>query len=137
MASRFRNLFFRGAASALFVCTAPAFADPVDDPANLPEWMVRAQQRMALNPAQQRALRELVDRNGSKLAARRRRLESRAGDELVRARRPEMADLQREFRDGLAVILSPEQLAEWDRLLGELSGEVRMRHAVLLAGRQH
>ena len=137
MASRFRHLFFQGAASAFLACATPAFADPDDDPANLPRWMVRAQRRLALKPSQQLELRDLADLNGSKLTALQRRRGLRAGDEEVRARRPEIADLQREFRDGLAVILSPQQLAAWDSLLAELLGEVRPHDAPLPGGRQH
>jgi|SRR5262245_43941189 len=137
MTSRFRHLFFRGAASALFACATPAFPDPVEESGNLPQWMVRAQLRLALQPDQLRELRELVDLNNSKLAALQLRPDPRTGDEQLRARRREVTSLQREFRDGLAAIMSPAQLAEWDKLLAELLGEVHLRNAQLLAGLQH
>lgn len=47
----------------------------------------------------------------------------------------EMETLQREFRAGLARILEPEQLAEWNVLLEELLGAVHLRNAPMLAGR--
>lgn len=137
MGSRFRSYLYQGAASALFACATPAFSDPVEESANLPRWMVRAQQRLALQPVQQRELRELVQLNTSKMAALQRRLELQSGDERAHARHDEMAVLQREFREGLAAILSPDQLAEWDTLLEELLGEVHLRNAPLLAERQH
>ena len=137
MASRFRSYLFQGVASALVTCATPAFADPIDDPSGLPRWMVRAQHRLALKPAQQRELRELVDQNTTKLAALQRRLAQHDGEGRARARNDEMAALQREFRVGLGAILSPEQLAEWDALLEELLGEVHLRIAPMLAERQH
>jgi hypothetical protein len=39
-----------------------------------------------------------------------------------------MAGLQTEFRAKLALILTAEQLGEWDALLEELLGEVHMRY---------
>jgi hypothetical protein len=98
---------------------------------------VRAQQRLALKLAQQQELRELADLNASKLAALRRRQALLIGEEQVRAGQRETAALQCEFRAGLAAVLSPAQLAEWDTLMEELLGEVRRHDAPLLAGRQH
>jgi len=122
MARRLRSFLWQGAASA-FLIAEPAFADPVDDVRSLPQWVVRAQLRLALKPAQQRALRMLVDDNSVKM------------ESLPRQFRPEdMQALQREFRVRLARILEPGQLAEWDALLEELLGEVHMRHAPMLAG---
>jgi hypothetical protein len=122
--SRFRSILWQGAASALLVISEPAIADQVDDVRSLPLWVVRAQQRLALKPAQQRELRLLVDDNAVKLQS------------LPRQLHPgEMAAVQREFRVGLARILGPEQLAEWDVLLEELLGAVHMRNAPMLAER--
>ncbi len=137
MGSRFLHYFFRGAASALFACATPAFADPVDDPANLPQWMQRAQQRLALTPSQQRELRELAEQNTSSLAVLQRRLELKSGDVAARDRQDVIAGLQREFRAGLSTVLSPAQLTEWDALLQELLGEFRRPEVTALAGRQH
>ena len=137
MARRFRSYVFQGAATALFACATPAFPDPVDDTADLPQWMVRAQQRLALKPDQQRELHELVDVNTSKLAALQRRLAQQDGAGLAPVRHDEMAALQREFRVGLAAILSPPQLASWDNLLAELLGHDQLRNAPLLAERAH
>jgi len=137
MASRFRSYLYQGAASALIACATPAFPDPAEESASLPQWMVRAQQRLALKPAQQLELRDLVELNTSRLAALQRRLRLQPGDEQARARLDEMAALQRDFRERLAAILSPGQLAEWDTLLEELLGEVHLRNAPLLVERQH
>lgn len=121
MARRLRSILWQGAASA-FLIAEPAFADPVEDLRSLPQWVVRAQQRLALRPAQQRELRMLVDDNSVKM------------ESLPRHFRPEeMQALQREFRLGLARILEPGQLAEWDALLEELLGAVHMRNAPVLA----
>lgn len=126
MSRRIRSIMCQGAASALFVVAGPTFADPADESASLPQWMLRAQQRLALKPAQQRGLRTLVDENSVKVQA----VSGRASHEHVEA-------LRREFRVGLADILSPEQLAEWDALLEELLGAVHLHHAPLLARRSH
>jgi hypothetical protein len=122
MARRFRTILWQGAASA-FLMGEPAFADPVEEVQNLPQWVVRAQRRLALKPAQQRELRMLVDDNAARMQSLPRQL-----------RTDGMAGLQREFRGGLARILEPEQLAEWDILLEELLGAVHLRNAPTLAG---
>jgi hypothetical protein len=121
MARRFHSILWQGAASA-FLMGGPAIADPVEDVHSLPQWVVRAQQRLAFKPVQQRELRMLVDDNAAKMQS------------LPRQSRTEgMAALQREFRVGLARILEPGQLAEWDVLLEELLGAVHLRNAPMLA----
>lgn len=123
MSRRIRTLLCHGAASALFVA-GPTFAEP-DDIGSLPHWMLRAQQRLALEPTQQRELRLLVDDNAARLRS------------LPRVRHEDMQTLQREFRDALARILTPDQLAEWNLLLEELLGAVHLRNAPVLAERRH
>src|SRR5688572_3373765 len=123
MSRRIRTLLCQGAASALFVAGA-AFAEP-DDIGSLPHWMLRARQRLALEPTQQRELRLLVDDNAARLRS------------LPRVRHEDMQSLQREFRDALAQILTPDQLAEWNLLLEELLGAVHLRNAPMLAERRH
>lgn len=137
MGRRFRHYFFRGAASALVAYATPAFADPVEDATDLPGWMQRAQQRLALTSSQRRDVRELVELNTSRLAALQRRQELQALGEQGLVPHDELAAIQHEFRAGLSASLSPVQLAAWDRLLEELSGEVALRNAVVLARRQH
>ena len=125
MSSRIRSILWQGAASALIVMGEPAFADPVDEVASLPQWVVRAQQRLALKPAQQRELRTLIDDNTVRLQS-------------LQERHPtfdDMEALQREFRVELALILEPDQLAAWDALLEELLGAVHLRNAPMLAER--
>jgi len=104
---------------------------------SLPQWVLRAQERLGLKPVQQRELRTLVDSNSDRL----RELQARypAGDDANsrRAQLDEMAAVQREFRVGLTAILSPEQIAEWDALLEELLGEVHLRNAPRLADSLH
>lgn len=127
MSRRIRSILCQGAASALLVIGEPTFADPVEGSNSLPQWVVRAQQRLALKPAQQRELRTLVDDNTSRLQA----LQGHhpTGDDL--------AQLQREFRVGLGRILDAEQLAEWDSLLEELLGAVHLRNTPVLAESRH
>jgi hypothetical protein len=125
MARRLRSILWQGAASA-FLIAEPAFADPVEEVRSLPQWVVRAQQRLALQPAQQRDLRMLMDDNSVKMRS------------LPRQLRPDdMEALQREFRVALARILEPAQLAEWDVLLEELLGTVHLRNTPMLAERNH
>jgi hypothetical protein len=122
MSRRIRSILWQGAASALFVIAGPAFADPVEA-VDLPQWMVRAQQRLALRPLQQRELRALVADNTVRLQS-------------LQETRPtfdDMEALQREFRVELARILEPDQLAAWDALLEELLGAVHLRNAPMLA----
>jgi hypothetical protein len=128
MTRRIRTLLFSGAASAIFAVAGTALADPVAEPGDLTQWVQRAQQRLALKPAQQRELRALVDDNTVRLQALQR---------LSQARLEEMAAVQREFRTGLALILSPDQLLAWDLLLEELLGEVHLRNTPVLAERAH
>ena len=124
MSRRFRSFLWQGAASAFLVIGEPGIADAADDVGHLPQWVVRAQQRLALTPAQQREVRRLVDENTAKMRS------------LLHPPKPaEMETLQREFRVGLARILEPEQLAEWNVLLEELLGAAHLRNAPMLAGR--
>jgi hypothetical protein len=122
MARRFRSLICNGAATALLVCSGAAVAEPPAETRSLPQWVLRAQERLSLKPVQQRELRALVDENSIRMLA------LRPGG---------MAELQREFRLGLAEILTPEQLAEWDTLIEELLGEVHLRNAPRFADAVH
>lgn len=125
MSRRIRSILWHGAASALFVIAGPALADPVDEVGDLPRWVVRAQQRLALNSRQRHELRALVDANTVRLRS-------------LQERHPtfdDMQSLQREFRLELARILEPEQVAAWDALLQELLGAVHLRDAPRLSRR--
>jgi len=137
MARRFRSLLFQGAATALIVCATPVLAEPPPESASLPRWMVRAQQRLALEPAQQRELRALVDENSERMLALQSRHAAEDAADAQRARLDDLAGLQRRFRDQLAVILTPGQLAEWDALLEELLGQVHLRNGVRVADAVH
>ena len=128
MTRRIRSLLCSGAASALFAVGRAALADPVVESGDLTQWVQRAQQRLALKPAQQRELRALVDDNTVRLQSLQR---------SPQARLEEMAAVQREFRAGLGLILSPDQLLEWDLLLEELLGEAHLRNTPVLAERAH
>jgi len=128
MTRRIRSLLFSGAASAIFAVAGTALADPIVETGDLTQWVQRAQQRLALKPAQQRELRALVDDNTVRLQALQR---------SPQVRREEMATVQREFRIGLGLILSPDQLVQWDLLLEELLGEVHLRNTPVLAERAH
>jgi hypothetical protein len=128
MARRIRSLLCSGAASALFAVAGTALADPVVESGDLTQWVQRAQHRLALKPAQQRELRALVDDNTVRLQALQR---------LPQARLEEMVAVQREFRAGLGLILSPEQLVQWDLLLEELLLEIHLRNTPVLAERAH
>ena len=101
MTRRIRSLLFSGAASAFFAVAGTALADPIVESGDLTQWVQRAQQRLALKPAQQRELRALVDDNTVRLQALQR---------SPQVRLEEMATVQREFRIGLGLILSPDQL---------------------------
>lgn len=121
----------------MFVCATPGLAETPPETSSLPRWMVRAQERLALKPDQQRELRDLVDENAERMHALQVRL---AGDDSAGARRmrlDELAGLQRLFRDELASILTPGQLAEWDTLLEELLGQVHLRNGVRVAEVTH
>jgi hypothetical protein len=124
MATRIRSMIC-GSALTLFACTGTTLAEAADEITSLPQWVQRAQQRLALLPAQQRELHVLINDNSEKLEA----LQERA----AKLRRQELESLQREFRHELARILSDAQLAQWDALLEELLGEVHLRNLPLLA----
>jgi hypothetical protein len=112
---RIRSILRQGAASALLV-SEPATADPADDAGRLSRWAGRAQQRLGLTPAQQRALQVFIGEQTVKQSLPR---QSRAAP---------VEALQHEFRAGLARILGPDQLAEWDLLLEELPGALHVHH---------
>lgn len=111
----------------MLVCAAGNAAEPQADPRSLSQWVLSAQERLALAPGQQRELRALMEESSSRMTT----LQSR------RVRREEVAVLHREFREGLVAILKPEQVAEWDALVEELLREVHLRNAPILAGRLH
>jgi hypothetical protein len=144
----------RGAATALIACSGATLADvegadvegadmevadvELSDPepasarqliTSLPQWVLQAQQRLALEPGQQRLLRELVDGNSERLREMRARQAQPGASESRRPRHAEMAALQQEFRDALVGILTAAQLAEWDALIEDLLGELHLRHA--------
>jgi len=134
----------RGAATALIACSGAAFADlELADPkpanaeptssgtkiTSLPQWLLRAQRRLALEPIQQRELRQLVDGNSERLREMQARQADRSATGSLGAQREEMAALQQQFRDALGGILSAGQLSEWDVLIEELLGQVHLRNA--------
>jgi len=137
MARKFREVFFQGAASALFACATPALAEPPVESNSLPQWVVRAQERLALQPAQQRELRALIDDNAVRMQGLQARYTADASAAARRQRLEELSGLQRTFRDELATILTPAQLAEWDALLEELLGQVHLRNGVRVADVTH
>ena len=130
--SRLRTMLVGGAASALLACAGEVGADPQPATTSLPQWVVRAQERLGLEPAQQRELRALVDDNAGRLDELRARYSANTV-EARRAQRLAMAGMQEDFRHGLAAILTAAQLAEWDALVEELLGEVHRRQGIRLA----
>lgn len=111
-----------------------AWADPEPDAGGLPEWVLRAQERLALNATQRRELCLLVDENSERLRTLQNRYAVASPDDSGRAQREEMAGLQRKFRGDLALLLSGEQLAAWDALLGELLGKEAVHRLPPMAG---
>ena len=132
MSRRIRYMLCRGAATALFAC-AGAAADPEPVVISLPQWVVRAQERLGLDPSQQWDLRVLVDANAERLREMRERYAGQDTNDSRRGQRDEMAALQLRFRSELRGILTPEQLSEWDELIEELLGQVHLRHAPRMA----
>jgi hypothetical protein len=124
---------FNSAATALLACASAVPAETLEEVRSFPQWMVRAQERLGLAAGQQREIRALVDANASRL----RELQARYADPARKGRREAMAALQREFRERLAAILTPGQLAEWDALVEELLGEVHLRNAPRLSRSMH
>ena len=122
-----------GAVSALLACAGEAVADPQPPSASLPQWVMRAQERLGLQPGQQRELRVLVDASAGRLDEMRLRFADDSSADARRALRLAMAGIQDEFRQGLAEILTPGQLVEWDALVEELLGQVHLRHAPRVA----
>lgn len=137
MSRRIRSLIRNGAATALLVCAGAAPAEPLAEVRSLPQWVLRAQERLGLTQGQQRELRALVDENSNRLRDLQARRAAANDAARGRVRRDELAALQREFRANLAGILTPAQLAEWDVLVEELLGEVHLRNAPRLADTMH
>jgi hypothetical protein len=69
MTRRVHSVWFHSAASALFACLGTAAAEPAPEVTSLPQWVLRAQQRLAFNHTQQRELHSLVDENSARLSA--------------------------------------------------------------------
>ena len=134
MTRRIRSILCQGAATALFACAGPAIADPDASVTSLPQWILRAQERLGLQPAQQRELRSLVHENSERLRELRERYADSEPVAARQAQRAAMVNLQRDFRGGLAQILTSAQLSEWDALVEELLGQVHLRNAPRLAG---
>jgi len=135
MGQRFRYMICNGTATALLACANAVPAEPLAEVRSLPQWVLRAQERLALEPAQQRELRALIDANAERLRElQARHATSDAGRGL---RREELTVVQLEFRRRLVAILTPGQLAEWDALVEELLGEVHLRNAPRLAAGLH
>ena len=137
MNRRIRTILWRSAASALLACAGPALADPEPSVTNLPQWVLRAQERLGLQPAQQLELRTLVDENSERLRELRERHAYLDSSDARRTQREAMAALQSEFRGELARILTPSQLTEWDALVEELLGQVHLRNAPRYADSAH
>ena len=137
MTRRIRSILCRGAATALIACAGPAPADPEPVVTSLPQWILRTQERLALQPTQQRELRILVDANSERLRELRERQAESDPADARGSQREAMAALQTEFRGELARILKPDQLAEWDALVEELLGQVHLRNAPVLSVSAH
>lgn len=137
MARRIRSFLCRGAATALFVCAGPVLADSDTGVISLPQWVLRAQERLGLQPTQQLELRSLIDGNAERLREMSERFADRESSQTRDAQRVAMLALQVEFRGGLTQILTSEQLAEWDTLIEELLGQVHLRNAPMLANSAH
>jgi len=103
----------------------------------LPQWILRAQERLALEADQQRELRALIDENSRRLRELQLRLASSHEAGIGRVVRAELEVVQGEFRQGLQSILSPEQVAVWDSLIEDLLGEVHLRNAPRIAEALH
>jgi|KBSSwiStaDraftv2_1062776.scaffolds.fasta_scaffold428289_2 hypothetical protein len=135
MGQRFRYMICNGTATALLACANAVPAEPPGEARSLTQWVLRAQERLALEPAQRGELRALIDAN----AARLRELQARyaASDADRGLQRAELTAVQLDFRRRLVAILTPGQLAEWDALVEELLGEVHLRNAPRLAAGLH
>jgi hypothetical protein len=133
MSRRIRSMICKGAAAALLACAGNAPAEAADEITSLPQWVLRAQERLALSSVQQQELRALSDGNSERLRALQVHYLGNGDAQARRAQRDEMALMQQDFRNHLAVILSSGQLTEWDALLEELLGEVHLRNAPRLA----
>ena len=119
-----RLMLFRSAVTALFAWSGGAVADPEEPAVTSPTpWALRAQQRLALDPGQQRELRALSDERSQRLCEV--SVEPGAPGPS-RAQCEEMAALQLEFRQALTGILTPAQLVEWDALIDELISRVHL-----------
>lgn len=137
MTRRIHSILCRGAATALIACASPVLADPEPAITSLPQWVVRAQERLGLQPGQQHDLRMLVDANSERLRELRERQEELDPSDARGSQREAMVALQFEFRGELARILTPDQLAEWDALVEELLGQVHLRNAPRYADSAH
>jgi len=95
--------------------------------AELQEQLAAAKTRLHLTSDQEERLRALLQEEAEKL----RVVESRYGtDTSLRTRRAKLKEaraVQQDFRARLGGILSPEQMAEWDKMRDEARGRVRER----------
>ena len=86
-----------------------------------------AEQRLNLTPDQRSQVHAIVIEEIDKLKS----IDARHEDDTSRATRRELfregPAVQQDFRSRLAKVLSPEQLAEWDRIRKEAIPELRKR----------
>src|SRR5262245_45020013 len=100
MTRRVRSLLCKGVATAIVACAVPVdSAEPNDDSRSLSGWVVRAQERLSLKPAQQRDLRLLVDLNSGKLRDIQVRYKDSPSEHARISQLQDMQALRVEFRD--------------------------------------
>jgi hypothetical protein len=107
-----------------------AIAQPTAEPPRaeeIKERLAEAKARLHLTPDQEEHLRPLLEEEGEKLRAIKAKYGSDTSDQTRRAMFKEMRVVQQDFRAKLSGILSPEQMAEWDKMRSESRARMRAR----------
>jgi Spy/CpxP family protein refolding chaperone len=107
-----------------------ALAQPASSPPRSPEMQQRiaqSKERLHLTPEQEPRLRALLEGEAQKLRAIRAKYGSDDSAHSRAEQRREARVVQQDFRVKLAEVLSPEQIAEWDKIASERRAQARER----------
>jgi len=116
-----------GAALAVASAVFAQQASPPNPPPEMQRRFAEAKERLQLTPEQEPKLRALFQEEASKVRA----LQAKYGTDDAYATRAEkgreLRAIRADFRGKLKTILTPEQMAEWDKMVEERRDEAKER----------
>jgi hypothetical protein len=91
--------------------------------------LTAAKERLNLTPDQEAKMRPLLQEQGERLKAIREKYGDKPEGPAKKARMDELRAAKRDLRDKLGVILSKEQLAEWDTMKDEAVDRIKEKRS--------